>query len=241
MRGSELHFRCRWLRQLILSNGIFHSTLRRIPFALLGIIILHLPKCWARLQYLTESSLEGEIEMMEAVQIPDSKFKTRFPDYQKWRHFQTSEMGCKVPWRKKLGSKWTPPLQQQQQQQQDNDPEESLWVGVVGKMAPTHKFFRQPPKECLTTWTLIRREIYQGQLVSRLDLRPWTGRTHQLRVHCAQGLGTPIVGDNIYGIDKDEDPNSYSSSSSLCLHARQLCLYHPITGAPMIFEADPPF
>ena len=127
------------------------------------------------------------------------------------------------------------------QQQQDNDPEESLWVGVVGKMAPTHKFFRQPPKECLTTWTLIRQEIYQGQLVSRLDLRPWTGRTHQLRVHCAQGLGTPIVGDNIYGIDKDEDPNSYSSSSSLCLHARQLCLYHPITGAPMIFEADPPF
>ena len=129
----------------------------------------------------------------------------------------------------------------QQLQQDDHDHDESSWVGVVGKMAPTHKFFRQAPKECLTTWTLIRREMYQGQLVSRLDLRPWTGRTHQLRVHCAQGLGTPIVGDNIYGIDnKDEDPSS-SSSSSLCLHARQLCIHHPITGAPMIFEADPPF
>jgi tRNA pseudouridine32 synthase / 23S rRNA pseudouridine746 synthase len=108
---------------------------------------------------------------------------------------------------------------------------------ILGPVGSSHKFYRQAPKECLTTWTLIRREVYQGMTVSRLDLRPWTGRTHQLRVHCAQGLGSPIVGDDIYGT---ENPAS-QPASQLCLHARQLCLHHPITGAPMIFEADPPF
>jgi tRNA pseudouridine32 synthase/23S rRNA pseudouridine746 synthase len=117
----------------------------------------------------------------------------------------------------------------------DTDDDETL--DIFGGLGNTHKLFRQAPKECLTTWTLIRREVYQGQQVSRLDLRPWTGRTHQLRVHCAQGLGTPIVGDDMYGIN---DPFS-KVSSPLCLHARQLCLHHPISGAPMIFEADPPF
>jgi len=112
-------------------------------------------------------------------------------------------------------------------------------VGVFGERSMTHKFFRQAPKECLTTWTLVRREVYQGQRVARLDLRPWTGRTHQLRVHCAKGLGAPIVGDNIYGIETLD--TSSATPSHLCLHARQLCLYHPISGAPMIFEADPPF
>ncbi len=119
-------------------------------------------------------------------------------------------------------------------QPKESNAQESVQEGIgFGKIGTKHKFYTQAPKESLTTWTLLSREILDGKAVSRLELRPWTGRTHQLRVHCAQALGAPIVGDDIYGTEKNHSP--------LCLHARQLCMYHPISGAPMIFEADPPF
>lgn len=52
-------------------------------------------------------------------------------------------------------------------------------------------------------------------------LWPHTGRTHQLRVHCAHpdGLGIPIAGDALYG----------TSGARLCLHADTLTLHHPLT------------
>jgi tRNA pseudouridine32 synthase/23S rRNA pseudouridine746 synthase len=108
--------------------------------------------------------------------------------------------------------------------------------GKVGEFGSNHKFWKQAPKPSLTTWTLLcGNEYYNDQPVSRVELRPWTGRTHQLRVHCAQALGAPIVGDEIYG------PNKHDDTTPLCLHAQKLCIYHPISGAPMIFEADAPF
>jgi tRNA pseudouridine32 synthase/23S rRNA pseudouridine746 synthase len=106
------------------------------------------------------------------------------------------------------------------------------------KVGVSHKFFRQAPKESLTTWSLVGYEDFRGQPVSRLNLQPWTGRTHQLRVHCAQALGVPIVGDGIYGTMEQANEEE---ESTLCLHAQKLCIYHPISGAPMIFEADTPF
>ncbi len=47
-----------------------------------------------------------------------------------------------------------------------------------------------------TTWRLMG----QAGGIAWLELQPWTGRTHQIRVHCA-GLGHPILGDPIYGRD----------------------------------------
>ncbi len=60
-----------------------------------------------------------------------------------------------------------------------------------------------------------------------LELKPYTGRTHQLRVHCAEGLGTPILGDGKYGgiaAHMDGLPNQ------LHLHARALRFPHPEGG-----------
>ncbi len=59
-------------------------------------------------------------------------------------------------------------------------------------------------------------------------LYPHTGRTHQLRIHCAHpdGLGRPIVGDELYGTKGDR----------LMLHAAEISFRHPVTGAPMYFE-----
>jgi tRNA pseudouridine32 synthase/23S rRNA pseudouridine746 synthase len=52
-------------------------------------------------------------------------------------------------------------------------------------------------KPSATAWWLLEA----GNGCARLELRPATGRTHQLRIHCAEGLGAPIVGDNLYGAD----------------------------------------
>ena len=67
----------------------------------------------------------------------------------------------------------------------------------------------------------------------RVLLTPHTGRTHQLRVHCAHkdGLGMPIVGDDLYGFHSDR----------LYLHAEYLSFTHPLTGEKMEFEKAPNF
>ena len=62
-----------------------------------------------------------------------------------------------------------------------------------------------------------------------VSLWPRTGRTHQLRLHCAHrlGLGTPIVGDPLYG--------RTSQAGRMMLHAAEISLHHPVTGSPLHF------
>ena len=63
-----------------------------------------------------------------------------------------------------------------------------------------------------------------GRKVSWLVLKPSTGRTHQVRVHCA-ALGTPIVGDRKYG--GEPLPEEVPGAGFLHLHARSIALPHP--------------
>ncbi len=70
-----------------------------------------------------------------------------------------------------------------------------------------------------------------------LELRPQTGRTHQLRVHCAEGLGTPILGDGKYG---GAEAHIEGLSGALHLHARALRLPHPEGGWLEVAAALPP-
>jgi tRNA pseudouridine32 synthase/23S rRNA pseudouridine746 synthase len=67
--------------------------------------------------------------------------------------------------------------------------------------------------------------------VSLLALWPHTGRTHQLRMHCAHpdGLGCPIVGDELYGHKLDR----------LYLQAQAITFVHPVTGKRMHLELSP--
>ncbi len=66
---------------------------------------------------------------------------------------------------------------------------------------PCQKVDRENGKEALTLYEVIGIIEVEGQPRSLLKLSPITGRTHQLRVHCAdkQGLGMPILGDDLYG------------------------------------------
>jgi len=69
----------------------------------------------------------------------------------------------------------------------------------------------------------------------RVELRPYTGRTHQLRVHMAhrKGLMAPILGDWLYG--------TAAGRSRLHLHAVRLSLVHPVTNKALHFCSEPPF
>ena len=68
---------------------------------------------------------------------------------------------------------------------------------------------------------------------TRVRFYPITGRTHQLRVHAAhtEGLGTPIVGDEIYG----------KTAERLMLHAETLEFTHPTTGEHLKIECPAEF
>lgn len=71
-----------------------------------------------------------------------------------------------------------------------------------------------------------------------LELTPLTGRTHQLRVHCASA-GSPIEGDSLYGDEQIEWNPERRDSTVLCLHAHTLSFPHPSTGEIMKFTSMP--
>lgn len=77
-------------------------------------------------------------------------------------------------------------------------------------------------KHAQTLWRLLRLESTGSDTtLSRLQLRPITGRTHQLRVHC-MALGHPIAGDRLYN-DADS-----KNAKRMMLHAQRLELIHPL-------------
>lgn len=73
--------------------------------------------------------------------------------------------------------------------------------------------------------------------VAWLELNPITGRTHQLRVHCAEALGCPIVGDGKYG---GAAAHLDGLPGLLHLHARALRLPHPAGGVLEVAAPLPP-
>jgi 23S rRNA pseudouridine1911/1915/1917 synthase len=66
-----------------------------------------------------------------------------------------------------------------------------------------------------------------------LEVRPLTGRQHQIRVQLA-AMGTPIKGDIKYGFDRT------NKDGSICLHARRLSFEHPIQKMPIEYTAPVP-
>ena len=77
-------------------------------------------------------------------------------------------------------------------------------------------------KQAVTRWRRIG--AIDGQ--SLVEFLPSTGRTHQIRVHAARGLGAPIVGDPVYSrADDDDEPGDLVlPDSGLLLHAWRIML-----------------
>jgi 23S rRNA pseudouridine955/2504/2580 synthase len=77
-----------------------------------------------------------------------------------------------------------------------------------------------------------------GNEIAWLSLKPHTGRTHQLRVHCAE-LGTPILGDGKYG-GRAAFLDGLPGAKKLHLHAQSLEIPHPRGGTLRLQAPLPP-
>ncbi|KAL7497936.1 hypothetical protein ACHAWT_009445, partial [Skeletonema menzelii] len=129
------------------------------------------------------------------------------------------------------------------------------------------KLIAKRPKQSVTQFRVVKHELWMGHKVTRVELYPVTGRTHQLRVHCA-AIGHPILGDPAYGYYGEANPNGGFSNTvirsisptyatmelrddveksvkesgrTMCLHAKELSLNHPVTGEWVSFSAAPSF
>ena len=104
------------------------------------------------------------------------------------------------------------------------DPPEGIWDAPLGRV-PGESLLRQVDPAGKIARTEYRVLETQGGL-ARLELHPLTGRTHQLRVHCAHA-GCPILGDSQYG---NSQAMTFGFSGQQLL-AKALSLPHPLTGA----------
>ncbi|MFN4099907.1 MAG: RluA family pseudouridine synthase [Pararhodobacter sp.] len=95
---------------------------------------------------------------------------------------------------------------------------------------PKQRVDHENGKTAQTDWQVERLEGANARMV----LKPLTGRSHQLRVHMLS-MGHPILGDPLYA----EGPAL--AYPRLMLHAEELRLRHPMTGAEMTFRAPVPF
>ena len=105
---------------------------------------------------------------------------------------------------------------------------------ALGKTSSAERGWRMVPdpegkwggKRAVSHWRVLRR--HDGRAL--IEFRPETGRTHQLRVHAAEGLGAPIVGDPVYGRGRPGD-------RPLLLHAARLVV--PRDGKPPVDATAP--
>lgn len=117
---------------------------------------------------------------------------------------------------------WTGPRKQTVQVPIGRDPRQRLRMAVVD-------LAQHPGKSAHTDFELL--DQHAGLCLLRCTLQ--TGRTHQIRVHAAH-LGHPLVGDALYG------GQPVGEMARQALHAQRLALVHPVTGQPVVCEAQPP-
>ncbi|BAY17696.1 pseudouridine synthase [Anabaenopsis circularis NIES-21] len=134
-------------------------------------------------------------------------------------------------------------LSQQFQQRQVQKVYDAILAGAVNKNQgvielplwgnPQNRPYQQ------VDWQYGKPSVTQFQVIAkegeytRVEFIPLTGRTHQLRVHAAVGLGVVILGDRLYGC--------VAEASRLHLHARELSFYHPQLEKTIHLQAKTPF
>lgn len=105
----------------------------------------------------------------------------------------------------------------------------ALPLGADWPNRPRQKVDAETGKPSLTRYRLL--DFAAETDMSRIELEPVTGRTHQLRVHL-MAVGHPIVGDTLYdGL----------SAPRLMLHASSLSFSHPLSGKSLNLTSEPPF
>jgi 23S rRNA pseudouridine1911/1915/1917 synthase len=90
---------------------------------------------------------------------------------------------------------------------------------------------RHAGREAVSRWSVLA-PLADG--MTYLEVRPETGRTHQIRVHMAY-LGHPVAGDALYGGRQQRQTAENHGIVRQCLHAYSLAFSHPETGEPVQF------
>jgi tRNA pseudouridine32 synthase/23S rRNA pseudouridine746 synthase len=109
---------------------------------------------------------------------------------------------------------------------------ETGWRAIEGNIMldwerrPIH-IIHPDGKPSLSLWRMVQA----GDTASLIELEPFTGRTHQLRVHM-QSLGHPMLGDSLYA-----PPDILALTPRLMLHAQDIGFPHPFTEIPLTFSA----
>lgn len=132
---------------------------------------------------------------------------------------------------------------------QERTVEKEYWAAVWGRPRqargsidtpvgrdPVHRkrmSVRRDGRPAYTEWEVVR----VGEGLSWLRVRPRTGRTHQIRVHLSS-MGHPLVGDPLYS--RPRRAVAIPKPDRLALHARRLGFLHPVSRAPLAFEAPLP-
>ncbi|MEP3051890.1 MAG: RNA pseudouridine synthase [Erythrobacter sp.] len=90
----------------------------------------------------------------------------------------------------------------------------------LSKISSAEKGWRMIPaqdgKQASTAWAM--RQQHDGRAL--IEFKPETGRTHQIRVHAASGIGIPLFGDPVYGAGAKQAPRTM-------LHAAELLIPRP--------------
>ena len=96
---------------------------------------------------------------------------------------------------------------------------------------PRQRVDMEHGKPSVTTYRVVSTQNHR----TLVWLFPHTGRTHQLRVHCAHplGLATPILGDSLYGRG--------TAAPRMYLNAAELEITHPVTGLRMQWKSESAF
>ena len=117
-------------------------------------------------------------------------------------------------------------------------------VEELDKIADKHATRAPQAQECVThcqPLATVECQVaigrYPTSRFSLVELKPETGRKHQLRRHMSH-LRHPIIGDSKHGdLRQNRGVTEHFSTSRLMLHASQLDLVHPVTQVPLSFKA----
>lgn len=118
------------------------------------------------------------------------------------------------------------------------DPDTEHWHAIDLPIAPDWPNRPLRIVCALTGKPSLSRWRFQAQVdetITRLELEPVTGRSHQLRVHL-QAIGHAIVGDALYTLD-----GKPPVANRLMLHATQIAFVHPVTGCALQFTSAAAF
>jgi 23S rRNA pseudouridine1911/1915/1917 synthase len=101
--------------------------------------------------------------------------------------------------------------------------------GAIGRHRSNRKkmaVLQHGGREAVTCWSVLQE---CADVLTYLEVRPETGRTHQIRVHMAH-LGHPVAGDALYGYKQQKQINDTYCIERQCLHAYSLSFTHPVSG-----------